>query len=200
MDSNSIVIQLYNAYLVQNDTDSYVCHCGPPSTCATYARLNGIYGIEIFNVTGMAAACLPSEAAIVSTLKCFYNQTCIDNFRSILGETLPLVYELDTVALDFSLPSRYSLDTTIEQILNHAMLENVNYSASFEKYYANCRPSVCSYRIQTRNNPAYAITLLLGLIGGLSNTLQIIIPNMVHMCSNLFNRFCRRNQHQIQPF
>ena len=134
-------------------------------------------------------------------LSCFFDQTCIDQLRLILNETSTFFYELNTTALDASLPSRYSAATKIDEMINHVMLENINYSASYEKYYQNCRPSICVYTIQTRNNRVYVLTVILGLIGGLSSILQVIISRVVNLASKLFNRFrhFRRHQTEIQP-
>ena len=55
-------------------------------------------------------------------LSCFFDQTCIDQLRLILNETSSFFYELNTTALDASLPTRYSAATKIDEIINHVML------------------------------------------------------------------------------
>jgi len=146
----------------------------------------------------MVVACFPVQAALKSTLICFFDQTCIDGLRLALNETSYVFYDLDTTALDGSLPSRYSSETKIEEMFNHLMIEHITWNASHEKYYETCRPSKCFYTIQRRNNLVYVLILVLGLIGGLSSILQVIIPYVVKMISKLFNRLCHCNRHQAE--
>ncbi|CAF1582747.1 unnamed protein product, partial [Adineta steineri] len=82
-------------------------------------------------------------------------------------------------ALDSSLPSQYSQDSTIENLLNNLMIEEWNPTQIYDRYYDECQPIECTYTIITRNNILYVITTLIGIIGGLTRVSKILVPILV---------------------
>jgi hypothetical protein len=199
-DSSGSINPVYIAYFTGNSTSNF-CYCQGLKTCIRQSAIRDPHGQDIFAVPGMVVACYPLEATLKSTLTCFFNQTCINEVRSILNRTSSNSIELNTVALDHSLLSRYSSETKIEEIINQLMIDNLTWNASHERYYANCQPSKCYYTINSRNNPVYVLTTILGLIGGLSSVLQVTIPRLVTLGSKMIKWLCRCNQrrNEIQP-
>jgi hypothetical protein len=85
------------------------------------------------------------------------------------------------------LSSRFFENSTIEELVNQLMVEEWNPSVIYENYYNECQPSQCIYTHQTKNDAIYIITTLVGLIGGLTTALKLIVPRMV-----IFMTFCIR--------
>ena len=191
----------YQIYPV-NDSSGIFCHCRPPGTCFRRSVIQDAQFLNRFNVTGMVVACLPVEAALKSTPFCLFDQTCVNKLYSILRETAFFRENITVIALDNSLPSQYSSETKIEDIVYQLMIESITMNASHEQYYNNCQPSICFYTIQKHNNFIYVFTVVLGLVGGLSNVLQVILPRLVTLCNKLIKQLCHciRCRNQIQPF
>ncbi|CAF1102361.1 unnamed protein product [Didymodactylos carnosus] len=59
------------------------------------------------------------------------------------------------------------------------MVEEWNSNASFSSYYKQCAPQECTYTYSGHNNVVYIVTTIIGLVGGLTKVLQVIIPPTV---------------------
>ena len=128
-----------------------------------------------------------SEAALQSNLECLYNQTCLDKLVSyLLGSS-----SLDIVALDQSSPSQFSVQSTVQELVNDLMVEKWNFSSLFDNYYHQCRPAQCSYSVTTRNDAINIVTTLFGLVGGLSTVLGVAVPVGVQLVVYLRRRMIR---------
>lgn len=185
-----------------NDSTLEVCSCQGSATCVRQSMIYSALLQVRYTVSGMLTGCFLVEATLQSTLACFFNQTCIDILRLILNETLSTRTELNTVSLNRSLPSRYSPETTIAEILGALMIDNFSWSASHEHYYEQCRPLLCSYTIMRRNDVVFVLTSVLGLAGGLSKIFLFIIPRLVQSSNTLIHRLSLYHHRQIavQPF
>ncbi|CAF1473855.1 unnamed protein product [Adineta steineri] len=162
------------------------CICALSNTCIDNSSLfNGPNPYRIFNVTGFYVGCYTTEALLRSTLECFYNQTCIDQLQIYL---LPPVLK-NVTALDSSLPSQYSENSTIEYLLNNLMIEEWNSTQMYDRYYDECQPKECTYTINTRNNILYVITTLIGIIGGLTRVSKILVPISVKIIVYCFRKW-----------
>ncbi|CAF3643756.1 unnamed protein product [Adineta steineri] len=149
--------------------------------------------VKIFNVTGFYVGCYTTEALLRSTLECFYNQTCIDELQIYLTSVSPMY----VAALDSSLPSQYSEDSTIENLLNNLMIEEWNSTQMYAQYYNECQPIECTYTTRTRNNILYVITTLIGIIGGLTRVSKILVPLLVKIIVYCFRKWRNRVVPQI---
>jgi hypothetical protein len=119
------------------------CTCGLSWKCIQPSR-------------GMIAGCYPIEALLQSTLQCFYDQECIDS-----NGIFP---KLNISSLEIS---RFNINTTIELILNHLMVEEYSTNISYERYFNQCAPSSCTYSSVGSLSTIEVITSLIGLYGGL---------------------------------
>ncbi|CAF1010004.1 unnamed protein product [Adineta steineri] len=100
-------------------------------------------------------------------------------------------------ALDSSLPSQYSEDSTIENLLNNLMIEEWNSTQMYAQYYNECQPIECTYTTRTRNNILYVITTLIGIIGGLTRVSKILVPLLVKIIVYCFRKWRNRVVPQI---
>ncbi|CAF0912259.1 unnamed protein product [Adineta steineri] len=143
------------------------CSCSSSSKCVSSSR-------------GMLTGCYPLETIFQTTLHCFYNQSCIDstnNFKSIN------ISSLET--------SRFSLNQTIESVVNELMLEELKFEINYPNYFNTCSPSLCIYSYVDKRNAIEGILTLIGLYGGL-----VIICRLIAII--IVKTMCRMNS-RVNP-
>ncbi|CAF1598752.1 unnamed protein product, partial [Adineta ricciae] len=126
-----------------------------------------------------------------SNLQCFYNQSCVSTLQSYFTGVL----QFNATALDSSLTSQYSQNSTIQDLLNYLMVEEWDIRGNYTSYYADCRPSQCVYTYTVRNGILYIATTLIGLLGGLITFLRLLVPRIV----KFFVR-CVLNRKRVVPY
>ncbi|CAF1026860.1 unnamed protein product [Adineta steineri] len=160
------------------------CSCATSATCAYQAGISFPDEKAVYlTVPGMYVGCYIFESLLQSDLRCFYDQTCINQLKKPSVSSVPP----SAIALDKSLLDRFSENSTIEELINQLMVAEWNSSIIYENYYNECQPSQCTYTHQTKNSVIYIVTALVGLIGGLTTALELIVPRMVKFIS-----FCIR--------
>jgi beta-lactamase regulating signal transducer with metallopeptidase domain len=86
---------------------------------------------------------------------------------------------MNITALDKTLLVQFLENSTIEVVVDQLMVQQWNQSKMYDRYYNACQPAECIYTHQTKNNPIYIITTLIGLLGGLITVLKLIVPRLV---------------------
>jgi hypothetical protein len=86
---------------------------------------------------------------------------------------------MNVTALDSSVPSKYSTNSTIKDLVDNLMIEQWNATPIYEQYYNECQPTQCTYTVQTRNDIIYTISALFGIAGGLITVLKLVVPRLV---------------------
>ena len=127
------------------------------------------------------AGCTSLNALLQSTLEYFYNQTLLNqllNYFPANHQNFP--------ALSISNNTQFSMNSTIQSIINKLMLEELSYNISHQNFYAQCKPYICTYIKVERHQFYYILTTIIGLLGGLTLTLQILIPSIVHYIRNRY--------------
>ena len=109
-------------------------------------------------VDGMFIGCLPITSLLLSTLECFYNQTCLDKIKQALN-----IQNFSIDPLNSLESSQYSSKTTVNQIMNNLMLENWTYEINYTDYFSQCNLTKCSYSVMDKKNPLSTFMTLLGL-------------------------------------
>jgi hypothetical protein len=87
------------------------------------------------------------------------------------------------IALNASLPTEYSVNSTIQELVDHLMIEEWNGSTMYETYYNECQATQCSYIVEARNNVVDIVTALFGIAGGLTTALGCVAPRFVTFAS-----------------
>jgi len=128
---------------------------------------------HLITVPGMIIDCLVVDATLASTLECYYNHTCI----SLLHEQLAA----DVEALSSSSNSHFLPNWIIQTLLNELMIDELSVEVAFDSFYAQCNPTYCSYTYMHRFDVLYIITTIIGIFGGLSFALRLIVPIIVHV-------------------
>lgn len=137
--------------------------------------------IIVFIVPGFYSGCYTIESLLVSSLQCFHDQHCLDNLTHYVNSTR----EMNVTALDATLSSKFTANSTVGEMIDELMVEEWNSSIAFAKYYDECEPSECTYTVESKNEAMSIVTTVIGLIGGLVKVLKLIVPKIV----NLFKRF-----------
>jgi hypothetical protein len=154
------------------------CSCEVSPTCG---YLSAIYdpgnGNKLFTVPGVYTGCYIIESLLQSTLECFYDQTCIRALQSYYLSSSPM----NITILDSSLPTQYFTNSTIEDLVDHLMVEEWNSSQMYDGYYNACQPAQCTYTHETKNDIIYIVTTLIGLVGGLITVLKLVVPRLVKL-------------------
>lgn len=153
-------------------------------TCTTTMFILSSDSETIF-LPGFYRGCYPVDYLIKSDLRCFYNDTCLNKYLSLYSaETLFNITVLDPAS------TKFSMNTTINELLENFFIENWNSSISHVDYYKQCRPFSCSYSISTSNDIVTIITIAIGFIGGIQIILRFLIPKLVE----LIFRCCQNNR------
>ncbi|CAF1557465.1 unnamed protein product [Adineta ricciae] len=79
----------------------------------------------LMEIPGFLSGCLPVNNILLSTLECFYNQTCLNQLLFYLSSN-----ETFTAMNTFQ-QSQFHLDSTIQTLLNNLMIENWIKTISF---------------------------------------------------------------------
>ncbi|CAF3716292.1 unnamed protein product [Adineta steineri] len=169
------------------------CSCEISAVCSYQARIcDYSCNSPSFFVPGFYMACYIIESLLQSDLRCFYNQTCIDELQSYFIYS-PLI---NITSLNASLPSRFLPNSTFEEIVNGLMIEQWNpsdQSVMYERYFNACRPSECTYIQETKNSIIYIVTTLIGLLGGLITALKLVVPRLVKFVTFCIRKWRMRN-------
>jgi hypothetical protein len=139
-----------------------------------------------FVVPGLYWGCYAIDFILKSDLQCFYDLNCT---RSYLGP-YNLSREFHISILDPS-TTRFPVFTSIDTLIKNLFVENWTISISHVDYFNQCKPSTCSYRIETKNSLLTILTITIGFLGGIQVVLRFLSPKMVEF---IYQRcFARRH-------
>jgi hypothetical protein len=186
------------SYPRPNIEDVEMCSCvseGFKCSVTTYV----LYPSSTSNITyltNLMVKCLPTESALSSTLECWYQRTCFDVvLMAYADQGVPDI--LNTLPLNGSVPSRFSLTTTVETMMNELLLENWTVTVSYDQFYTKCAPTSCVYTIEQRFDWFFVIVTILGVYGGLSHSLRLILPIIVRLAL-IFLRYIRMRYRSVK--
>ncbi|CAF3889333.1 unnamed protein product [Adineta steineri] len=187
--TTSLSIMTYN-----DDNSSNICSCANDSSC----KMNwGLFignpaDTQVYTIPELYFACQPVESLLQSTLKCFYDdQDCLStiiNFYNVSS------FNNFTRLNSSSHASRFMINSTIGSLLSEMFIESWSESTNYSSYFDQCQPSSCSYTIPQRNSLLETITRIVGLIGGLSVSLRILVPFIVMACMGVIRRLWSQHQ------
>ena len=158
-----------------------ICKCtrGGPR-CGFFIRRPTDLPTDRTYLTGQYIGCLVMDGLLISSLECWYDRSCVDKLSRWLVEE-GVNHRFDITPLDADSPSRFTTNTSMNDLINELLLESWMIDVSYEKFYRQCAPQSCTYTIRGRYDLVYAILLIIAIYGGLSKALQIIVPNLVRL-------------------
>lgn len=128
-------------------------------------------------IPGFGVTCMPIDSCLLSSLECFYNQSCIDRiipFLRVLDEA-----PMNFTALNKELPSRYQIFSRILSIIKQFMVEEWSIEESYSEYFRQCSPSSCTYSKNVNPSFLEILAKVIGLLGGLCVVLRIVVSVIV---------------------
>ncbi|CAF1412777.1 unnamed protein product [Adineta steineri] len=135
------------------------------------------------SLSGIIIDCLPVQSTFLSSLECFYNQSCLNILLSAY-ET-----KINIPILNQSLTSRFSLKTTIESLVRELFIEEIFNKTIYSEYYSECLPYICTYVYFHRFNWISVMTVIIAIFGGITAVLSIIAPLIVQLVLFIKKRF-----------
>ncbi|CAF3940841.1 unnamed protein product, partial [Rotaria sp. Silwood1] len=146
--------------------DGSLCYCLAGKTCSMPAaiywdvveQMGNVYSINRNKtlVRGMQTDCFVSNGLFSSTLECYYDSSCLELLVSNTTAFTPL---------NATIPSKFSIDSRVQDLMNELMLEEIDSSYSLEMYYPHCAPLTCMYSYTHRVELLTIITSIIGLVG-----------------------------------
>ena len=137
---------------------------------------------NIFGIPGLFSGCSVIESVRVSSVKCFFEQSCLNMVMEMLRQSEAPSIGTPILASDSS--QRYSPDTSMGIVIDALMVDRWNESVEYSEYYNRCKPQQCSYTITTRGNLLYIFSTITGIFGGLTIILKIISQAIVTAVRN----------------
>jgi hypothetical protein len=168
------------------------CHCYPTNNCTTPAAIYlnpveptfGVYLLDTSSIPiiGMQTACYPLEGLLASSLECYFDSSC-----------LQLIVPNSTafIPLNSAETSRFSPNTTVDDLINELMVEQWSLDIRPEDYYTQCAPLACTYSYPHRNTWLSIITTIISILGGLNTALRLIVPRLVEAMLKLKKEISR---------
>lgn len=159
------------------------CDCGLSKSCIVPMINN-----DGMQMTGFMVGCYPLQALLKSTFECLYERSCFQLIKNVSYQP----FNVPPLLLNVSLSSRFSMNSTVQQIFDELFVETWSISISYERYYAACAPSSCTYSI-LRSSTGFEIVInLLGLYGGLTIIIErLVVPLLLVLIFRCINRFHR---------
>ena len=148
------------------------CNCFSTSFCKARSK------IDTNIVPGVYLSCSTIEATLLSDLRCIYDQICLNKLESAMTS---VYVPFQSTAMDFD---ELNLDvfqpkSRVQQIFDQLMVNQWQENVSFNLYFEQCKPVVCTYTFSERLDLTYIVTTIIGLLGGLTVSLKNIVPPVV---------------------
>ncbi|CAF3978032.1 unnamed protein product [Rotaria sordida] len=128
---------------------------------------------------GIVVGCSIMSGILQSTLECFYDDICINQLNTVFGSSFTK-FNLSVM--------QFPLTTPIGSILDEYSVLSVNFSANYSAYFEICAPSICQYHYMEQHNIVYIFTTLLGLYGGLTAGLHILVWHLLSLYRFIIKR------------
>ena len=108
----------------------------------------------------------------------FFDPTCVDPMVEKINIFQQHAPRINSTSLKMN-STRFPPNILVEEIISELMIETWNESFNYSQYYEQCAPKLCTYFVLSKNDVLYVFTTMIGLFGGLSVALRIIVPLIV---------------------
>ncbi|UJR06899.1 hypothetical protein I4U23_011189 [Adineta vaga] len=212
---SQFIIPFHGTYDIESEQINCTCATNPSCTSPAAIYINRIENYRdlsfdlAYIIPGMVTGCTITDSLLFSTLQCFYlDEECFLALIRYLrtddsGTTIPVSFPDVNPLIYHSESTRFSRNTTINDILKKIMIEKWNSSYFYDRFYRSCTPSYCSYlKKDERKTTGEVILLMVSLISGLSLSLRFITPLLIkfifHIKAMNTKKIVRRQQQQKQ--
>ena len=173
---NKITSYVYPGY---NPNFIDYCFCiSDASRCGYRAYVhNTSLGNDVTYLTDLIVRCLPTESALNSTLECWYDHSC---YSAVLTAYIAIgAPDIPDVGVLKDVSSRFAKNATMELMMTELLIENWSVNVSYNQFYSECAPASCIYTVEQRFDWFFVILTIVGVYGGLSKGLQLVLPLLV---------------------
>ncbi|CAF1136632.1 unnamed protein product [Adineta steineri] len=166
-------------------------HTSFPSTVFGFYRQTMIKENEIKNIIpGMIQSWFPFQALLVSTLECFYNESCLSHIKKSINSTQSSI-NINTLNSSSLNDTQYD---RIETLANDLFIREWNNESSYGSYFNHCRPLTCQYSYKSRLNFIYIGTRIIGFMGGVNVVLNLLLPFIVKLLTEIWKSILQRQR------
>ncbi len=173
---------------------SCMCMKAPPLTDENCRGPSGIYeeqfdlyihDVDIWHeptvfIPDFTSSCMPVDACLLSSLECFYNQSCVNAIFPYQRITDNVTRNFTALkSNDASASTRFNVSTRIKSIVDELMVEEWITEEIYEKYFQQCAPASCTYLKKVYPDFLSVLNIVIGLLGGLCSALSLVIPRIV---------------------
>jgi hypothetical protein len=145
--------------------------------CGFYPYFTTTYSNHVY-LTSLIIKCFPIESVLLSTLECWYDPDCMALLRDYYAWAgVPTLMNISLLVS--TIHSRFSINTTIEVLMQALFLENWTLSFSYDQYYITCAPISCTFTIEQQFDLFLFIVTAVAVYGGLNKGLRMLIPLLV---------------------
>lgn len=132
-----------------------------------------------------ASSCMPADACLLSSLECFFNQSCVNTILLYQRITDGMMWNFTALDSNKTLkPSRFNITSRIKSIVDELMVEEWLTQEDYDKYFQQCAPVLCTYYTNIHPDFLDVLNIFIGLLGGLCSALDLVVLPVV--------RFIRR--------
>lgn len=161
--------------------DNQSCSCGMKATCVEPAIVfDNDYDDDDpaargEPVPGMLIGCYPIESLLQSTLVCLYNEMCVKLLMNVSAN-----YSVPYLDSGLSIPNQ-----TIQMLVNALFVQTWTTNVKYDAYFAQCKPVSCMYTFNERQSLLYVLLRIIGLYGGLTIVLKLLVPIPIKLVQEL---------------
>ena len=191
--SNTSVTANIGINVYQLDSQSAPCYCLSVSNCPVPGAIYtvnqwptfGYYNLETLKnysipVKGMQMGCFAMDSALTSTLECYFDEACL-NLLVSNASRFPV--------LSTTVDKHFKPNDTVEYLVDELLVDQWGVDMSFNDYYVECAPNICTYSYNERNDFFIIVTTMISLIGGLNAALRIVVPWIIQILTRLIRRY-----------
>ena len=138
----------------------------------------------IYSVPGVNTGCYIFDALLQSNLSCMHNISCLSDLRNNLADSPhPLVTNSIT---PLRIPTFSASLPTISELVENLLVDNWLFNFSYESYFNQCNPSICSYTYIQQFDVIDTITSTVGFLGGIISILMLLTLPAITLIRNRF--------------
>ena len=170
------------------------CSCATSSLCSEPAAFYNLSTSQVYIVDGVFFGCSCLESILLSSLSCFFSESCTFEFIDAMSRGIPSNYwninkpNISSIPVPSS-QSHFKVNDTVETIVNRLFIDTWSNETSYQRYYNACAPSHCTYSYRRRLDISYVVTTFLSVFNGLSIGLHVAAPYAVRIASKIHSYF-----------
>jgi hypothetical protein len=148
-------------------------------------------------IPGIIQATFPLRSVLLSTLECFYNETCLSYIIRKINDLGP--------PKNFSILHRSSLSinkskySKIEELAYGVFIKSWSNKSSYKSYFNHCHPLTCQYTDESPFNIMDIIITMTGIFGGVNFVLLFLVPCIIKLSYYIWAKISLRQQNRIRP-